>query len=163
MTPIRPAQFTEYSAALRRARCSYCLDTASCPRRTSRREVRVAAPRFVGEKKSSKHRCDFFTSGQSLQNSTRRVKFKLSIATIQIVRGPDHHYGSSRQRLDELLLRLAFQLVVQNNRLRDFFHGFAHLLALPLHGAIRFFLADFQPALQNSLGALHKLSAFQPA
>ena len=75
----------------------------------------MAAPRFVGEKRSSKHRCDFFTFTRSLLNSPRRVKFKLSIASIRIVCGKAsiHHHASSRQRMGEWLLRVAFQLVAQ--------------------------------------------------
>ncbi len=158
-----PPQFPAKRLALLRALCFYCLDTASCPRRTSQREVRVAAPLFVGEKRTSKRRCGSFTLTRSLQNIRRRVKFKLSIATIRMLRGSTHLHASSRQRIGEQLLRITFQIVGQNNGLRDFFHGLAHLLALPLHGAIRFFLADSQLALQDALGALHKLSGFQPA
>jgi hypothetical protein len=115
---------------------------------------RVEAPRFVGEKGSSKRRCCFFTVTRSLQKIPRRVKFKLSIVTIQL---------PSCWAVGGRLLRISFELVVQNNGFRYFLHGFAHLLALALHGAIRFGLADFQLPLQNALGAFHKLSGFQLA
>ncbi len=54
----------------------------------------------------------------------------------------------------------AFHFVVQDNSVRDFLHGFSHLLALPLHGSIRFFLADFQLALKYAFGALDDFAGF---
>jgi hypothetical protein len=61
----------------------------------------------------------------------------------------------------QTLLGTALQFVIQNDRFGDFLHGFAHLLALPLQGAVGFFLADFHFALQNALGPLHQFSRFQ--
>jgi hypothetical protein len=85
---------------------------------------------------------------RSFNLSIGTVKFKLSIGTIQ----------SGRR-----LLRAALEFIIQDDRLRDFLHGFAHLLALPLDRAVGLVLADFHVALQNSLGALHNLSGFQLA
>jgi hypothetical protein len=101
----------------------------------------------------------------SLRHGVCRIPFKESNSNFQLPRfkwcAAALNYASKLQRMCEWLLSIAFQLVVQNNGLRDFFHGLAHLLALPLHGPIRFILADFQLALQDTLGALHKLSSFQ--
>lgn len=48
-----------------------------------------------------------------------------------------------------------------NDGLRNFFHGFPHLAALPPQCQIRFFFADLQFALEDSLGAFDDLASFE--
>jgi len=116
---------------------------------------------------SAKRGAESTDTTSSLRNAVCRIAIEESNSNFQLPRFKSSadplNFASSHQHMGELLLRVALQLVVQNNGLRNFFHGLAHLLALPLHGAIRFFLADFQLALQNALGALHKFSGFQLA
>jgi hypothetical protein len=114
-------------------------------------EVCRAEFHFVVEMKRGLRRIGLFTfliSSAVCGLSLRLVKFKLLIAAIRNAHG---------------LLRTALQFVIQDHGLRDFLHGLAHLLALPLHGAIGFFLANFHLTLQNPFRALHQLSGFQLA
>jgi len=103
----------------------------------------------------------------SLRQGVCRIACEVSNSNFQLPRfkscAASLNYAARRERKDKSLLRVAFQFIVQNNGLRDFFHGLAHLLALPLHGAIRFVLVDSQFALQDTLGALHELTSFQLA
>src|SRR5580704_2763093 len=142
------APFRAYSSARRRALCCDWLDTASCPGKTMQVEDCRAASHFIGEIKRSRRRCNFSLSSAVCSLSHRIVKFKLSIAAIREARD---------------LLRSSLQIVVQDDGLRDFLHGLARLLALPLHGPVGFFLANFHFALQDPLGALHQLPGFQLA
>jgi hypothetical protein len=48
---------------------------------------------------------------------------------------------STRSSRITRLLRAELQIIVQNNRFGNLLHGLAPLLALPLHGSIRIFLA----------------------
>lgn len=59
------------------------------------------------------------------------------------------------------LWRTAFEVVIQNDRFRDLFHGPAPLLAFPLQGSVGILLADLQVALQDAFGSLDEFSAFQ--
>jgi hypothetical protein len=103
----------------------------------------------------------------SLRHGVCRIAREVSNSNFQLPRfkwcAAPLNSASKLQRMREWLLSIAFQLVVQNNGLRNFFHGLPHLLALALHGAIRFVLVNSQFALQDALGALHKLSSFQLA
>jgi hypothetical protein len=116
---------------------------------------------------SAKRRGESTDTASSLRHGVCRISLEVSNSNFQLPRfkwcAAPLNYASSRQRTPEWLFRAAFQFVVQNNGLRDFFHGLAHLLALTLDGAIGLVLVDSQFALQDSLGALHKLSGFQLA
>jgi len=52
----------------------------------------------------------------------------------------------------------AFDVLAKNNRLRDFFHRFAALPALPLQRDVGFRFAQLQIPLQDSFGALDDLA-----
>src|SRR6202521_3010674 len=72
-------------------------------------------PHFIGEVRGSWRRFDLFISRVVCNLHNEIVKFKLSIVMIRNSSG---------------LLRAALQLIVQNDGLRDFPNGLAHLLAL---------------------------------
>ena len=91
------------------------------------KEVCRRAFHFVVEMRHGERRSDLLDFPRSFSLSCMRVKFKLLIAAI---------------RNAQELLRAALQFIVQKDGLGDFFHGLAHLLALPLHRSIGFFLAN---------------------
>ena len=106
------------------------------------------APHFIGEMEDSWRRRGPLISRAVCSLSILRVKFKLLIAPI---------------RNACKLLGAPLEFIIQKDGLRDFFHGLPRLLALLLQDAIRFVLADFHFALQDSLGALHDLAGFELA
>ena len=94
------------------------------------KEVCRRAFHFVVEMRHGERRYDLFNCPRSFSLSRVRVKFKLLIAAIRNAHG---------------LWSAALQFVIQNDGLRDFLHGLAHLLALPLHRAINIRWLQIRP------------------
>ena len=165
----RPGSALSYACLLarRRAWCGCCLDTASCPRGTSifRRAPRPDSIGTFNIKVEPVAVLEVRGVGASLRRRSEAFETTVRRFQLQVQSATPCEYSQIQifnlSNLREInLLGTALKFVIQNDGLRDVFHGFAHLLALFLHRAVGFFLTESHPALHDSLGALHELARF---